>query len=288
MYTLIADAGLGFVVGLVLALTGAGGGILAIPLLVFGLHLPLQQAAPIGLAAVGIAAAVGMLLGLREGIVRYRAALLIGAAGMLAAPLGVALAHQVPNRPLLVVFACVLAYTAWRMRHGGASRTAPGASASGRASDPQYQSDAADLVPAPPCVVDDAQGRLTWTRRCARALAATGAGAGLMSGLLGVGGGFVIVPSLTRFTDLDARSVQATSLAVIAMVSVSGVASAALHGAIDWGLALPFAGGAIVALLAGRRVARRLPMPRLQQAFAAIAAIVAVLMLARAAGWAGG
>lgn len=288
MQTLITDAGLGFVVGLVLALTGAGGGILAIPLLVFGLHLPLQQAAPIGLAAVGIAAAVGTLLGLREGVVRYRAALLIGAAGMLAAPLGVALAHRLPNRPLLVAFACVLAYTAWRMRRGGAARPRADARASGRPADPTAQSDAADLVPAPPCVVDDAGERLTWTRRCARALAATGAGAGLMSGLLGVGGGFVIVPSLTRFTDLDARSVQATSLAVIAMVSVSGVTSAALHGAVNWTLALPFAAGATVALLAGRRVARRLPMARLQQAFAAIAAVVAMLMLARAAGWPGG
>lgn len=288
MYTLITDAGLGFVVGLVLALTGAGGGILAIPLLVFGLHLPLQQAAPIGLAAVGIAAAVGALLGLREGTVRYRAALLIGAAGMLAAPLGVALAHRLPNRPLLVAFSCVLAYTAWRMRHGGASRPSRATTAIDRSPEPHCQTGAADLVPAPACVVDDVRRRLTWTRRCARALAATGAVSGLMSGLLGVGGGFVIVPSLTRFTDLDAHTIQATTLAVIAMVSVSGVTTAALHGAIDWGLALPFAGGAIVALLAGRRVARRLPMARLQQAFAAIAAIVAVLMLARAAGWPGG
>lgn len=288
MQTLIVDAGLGVIVGVVLALTGAGGGILAIPLLVFGLHLPLQQAAPIGLAAVGIAAAVGALLGLREGMVRYRAALLIGATGMLAAPVGVALAHRLPNRPLLVAFACVLAYTAWRMRRGGAARPESAPNAAVHPGDEQSPRVAADLVPAPACAVDDAGRRLTWTRRCARALAATGAVSGLMSGMLGVGGGFVIVPSLTRFTDLDARTIQATALAVIAMVSASGVTTAALHGAIDWRLALPFAAGAIAALLAGRRVARRLPTARLQQAFAAIAAVVAVLMLARAAGWSGG
>ena len=95
---------LGAVIGLVLALTGAGGGVLAIPLLVFGLHLPVQQAAPVGLVAVGLAAALGAALGLKEGIVRYRAAALIGAAGMLVAPLGVWLAQHLPNRPLLGAF----------------------------------------------------------------------------------------------------------------------------------------------------------------------------------------
>jgi uncharacterized membrane protein YfcA len=73
---------LGSVIGLVLAVTGAGAGVLAVPLLVFVLHLPLQQAAPVALAAVGMASAVGAVLGLREGIVRYRAAALIGAMGI--------------------------------------------------------------------------------------------------------------------------------------------------------------------------------------------------------------
>src|SRR5450830_233449 len=106
--------GLGAIIGLVLALTGAGGGVLAIPLLVFGLHLPLQQAAPVGLVAVGLAAALGAGFGLHERIVRYRAAAMIGVAGMMIAPLGVALAQRLPNRPLLAAFALVLAYTAWR------------------------------------------------------------------------------------------------------------------------------------------------------------------------------
>ena len=90
---------LGSVVGVVLALTGAGGGILAVPLLVFGLHLPMQQAAPIGLLAVGLAAALGAALGLREGIVRYRAATLIRVTGMLLAPFGIWLAQRFPMHP---------------------------------------------------------------------------------------------------------------------------------------------------------------------------------------------
>lgn len=258
-------AALGAVIGLVLALTGAGGGVLAIPLLIFGLELHVQQAAPIGLAAVGIASAVGAVLGLRDRVVRYRAAAMIGLAGIIVAPLGVALAQRLPGRPLTGAFALLLVWTAWRMLRAAPVR--PTAS-----------------VQLPPCRLDPAQGRLRWTWRCARALAGTGAVSGLFSGLLGVGGGFVIVPSLTRNSDLDARSIQATSLAVIALVSVSGVSAAVLHGALDWSVAAPFAGGATLALLAGRRLALRLRPARLRQFFAWTSVAVAVLMGARALG----
>src|ERR1700742_3895004 len=93
---------LGVVVGLILALTGAGGGILAVPLLVFGAGLNVAQAAPIGLTAVGMAAALGAVLGLKAGIVRYKAALMTAAAGMLCAPPGLWLAHRIDNRWLTV------------------------------------------------------------------------------------------------------------------------------------------------------------------------------------------
>ena len=80
---------LGAVVGAILALTGAGGGILAVPLLVFALHLTVSEAAPVGLIAVGSASAFAAVLGLRQGVVRYRAALVMGVVGMVLAPLGV-------------------------------------------------------------------------------------------------------------------------------------------------------------------------------------------------------
>jgi len=260
----MVTAALGALIGLVLALTGAGGGVLAIPLLVFALHLPVQQAAPVGLVAVGLASALGAALGLRQGIVRYRAAGLIGATGMLVAPLGVLLAQQLPNRPLLGAFAIVLIYSAWRILKRPPS----------------------DIDPfGVPCHVSPTDHRLTWTRPCARALAGTGLVSGLMSGLLGVGGGFVIIPALTRYTDLDPRSIQVTSLAVIALVSVSGVTAAAMQGVLPWHIAQPFALGAMVALLLGRQVAGKLDAKRLQQAFAWFTLMVALLMLARAFGW---
>ncbi len=267
--SLLASA-LGAIVGFILALTGAGGGILAVPLLVFGLHLTIMQAAPVGLIAVGAAATFGAVLGLREGLVRYRAAAMIGVTGMLLAPLGVHLAGVIPNAPLTVGFALLLAWVSWRMF-----------SQSRRGTAAEIVADRTLL----PCMLDPVAGRLRWTLPCARALVGTGAVSGVLSGLLGVGGGFVIVPSLSRYTNLATRSILATSLAVIALVSVGGVAAAAWKGAVAWRIAVPFALGAIVALLAGRLIAARLAGPRLQQVFAVVSACVAALLLARGLGW---
>lgn len=267
--TMFTAAVLGALVGLILAWTGAGGGILAVPLLVFSLHLGVAESAPVGLLAVGMASALGAVLGLREGRVRYRAAAVIGGAGMVLAPLGVWAAQRVPNAPLTLAFALVLAWSARGMYLRSRASTASGAG------------DARPVRPTPLCVRNPCTGRFIWTRPCAMALASIGMVSGLLSGLLGVGGGFVIVPALTRYTDLTADSIVATSLAVIALVSVSGVVSAAAHGALLWPVALPFAAGAVVALLAGRSVARHFSGPGLQRGFAALSALVALMLLVR-------
>ncbi|NCT84546.1 MAG: sulfite exporter TauE/SafE family protein [Comamonadaceae bacterium] len=263
---------MGGAVGLVLALTGAGGGILAVPLLVFGLQLQMAQAAPVGLLAVGLAAALGALLGLREGVVRYRAALMIGLTGMAVAPLGVKLARQLPNAPVMAVFAAVLGWVAWRSLRQGRQGLRAGESPPAR---------------APVCAMNPATGRLSWRAPCTAMLALTGALSGLLSGLLGVGGGFVIVPMLSAISNVPTRSVVATSMAVIALVSMGGVLGAATQGAMAWAVALPFAAGAVLALLAGRRLSARWSGARLQQAFGLLAAVVALLMLWRALGPAG-
>ena len=260
------SAVLGLLIGVLLALTGAGGGILAVPLLVFGAQLSVAQAGPIALMAVGMAAAIGALLGLSAGIVRYKAALLIAGAGMLLAPVGLWLAARIDNRWLSVLFAVVLMYVAWKTWRGARQPASGGATA-----------------PAPVCTRSPVTKRFIWTRPCAAALGLSGTVAGLLSGLLGVGGGFVMVPVLKRYTDLTMQSVVATSLAVIALVSATGVAASAASGAVDWSIALPFTGGAVAGMLAGRTVSARLAGPHLQMGFAAIAAIVALTMLARAA-----
>ncbi|MCS0660133.1 sulfite exporter TauE/SafE family protein [Massilia terrae] len=255
--------GLGLVVGIILALTGAGGGILAVPLLIFGTGIGVAQAGPIGLLAVGMAAVLGALLGLRAGVVRYRAALLIAATGMVLSPAGLWLARRVDNRWLGIVFALTLLYVAvMTYRRAGAP--------------------VAERVQVPVCVRDGGSGRFIWTRPCARAMALSGALAGLLSGLLGVGGGFVMVPALQRYTDLPMKSVVATSLAVIALVSMTGVAATAVSGHMDWQIAAPFSAGALAGMLGGRAIASRLAGPHLQKGFAAISAVVAVCMIGKA------
>lgn len=262
----IISAVLGSVVGLILALTGAGGAIVAVPLLMFGLHLSVQEAAPIALLAVGLSAGLGAMLGLREGRVRYKAAGLMALCGVVISPLGIWVAHRVPSGPLTVLFAVVLGLVAVRMfrqARGGQ----PAAEAARRASTP--------------CHLDTTTAKLAWTLPCARALAASGVGAGFLSGLLGVGGGFVIVPALRRATDLPMQTIVATSLAVIALVSTGGVVASAIGGHVDWHIALPFAAGALTGMLAGRRFAQRLAGPALQQGFAAFAGAVALGLIAR-------
>lgn len=254
---------LGSAVGVILALTGAGGGVLAVPLLVFVASLPMQQAAPAALLGVGLAALLGAVLGLRDGIVRYRAALVLGGTGMLFAPLGVSLAHALPQPPLLIAFAALMLLAAGRMlfAHRPASSV--------------------ERAP-PPCQRPDPSGRLRWTWRCAAVLGSVGGFTGVLSGALGVGGGFVIVPALERASNLDIRSIQATSLAVIALVSASATTAALWQGHLGTAIALPFAGGAAAGLLAGRALARWMPPHALRLAFAVVSAVVALLLIGRA------
>jgi len=262
---MLTSLALGLAVGVVLALTGAGGGILAVPLLVFGAGIGVAQAGPIGLMAVGMAAALGAALGLRAGVVRYRAAMLVATAGMLFSPAGLWIARRVENRWLGVLFALTLLYVAF------ATFRKARAGVDGPAGD----------GPVPVCVRGGGSGRFVWTRPCARALALSGTVAGLLSGLLGVGGGFVMVPALRRYTDLTMQSAVATSLAVIALISAAGVAASAASGTLAWGIALPFSAGALAGMLGGRALSQRLPGSHLQIGFAAVSAVVALGMIAK-------
>lgn len=264
----VVAALLGVGVGLVLAMTGAGGGMIAVPLLVFGLDLPVQLAGPVGLLAVLLAAGVGALLGWRQGILRYRAAALVGVCGMLMAPVGVALAQRLPNRPLLLAFALLLAWTAWQtLRRTLGSPTVEASPTVSR-----------------PCQIRPESGRFAWNLRCAALLSGSGLVSGVLSGLLGVGGGFVVVPVLNRYSNLSSESVIATSLGVMTLIAIGGIAAAALSGGIVWRIGLPFAGGAVAGLLAGRLIAARVGGRRLQQGFGVLSLIVAISLFRRGLG----
>ena len=259
----------GVVMGLVLGLTGAGGGILAVPALVLGMGLTMTQAAPVALFAVGSAAAVGAIDGLRHGLVRYRAALLIALLGALFSPLGIFFAHQLPETILMILFSLLMIMVAWRMLRR--ERHQEGPSDHGHANWGQKN-----------CMLDQQTGRFSWTAKCTATLAALGAVTGVVSGLLGVGGGFLIVPAFKQLTDVQMRGIVATSLMVISLISAIGVI-----GAFHAGVRIDASGGAFIAasiagMIIGRRLCARVPARALQVGFASLCVLIAACMLYRA------
>ena len=259
---------LGTLVGLVLGLTGAGGGILAVPALVFGMGWTMQQAAPVALIAVAGGAAVGAVDGLRKRLVRWRAALLMAGAAFPCTFAGVRAAHHLPQQWLLGIFAAAMLLVAARLLRG-ARHTAD-----------RYPETSMTLAP-----IDRKTGRIRWSWPTALLIGAIGAATGFMTGLLGVGGGFIVVPLLRRYSGVSMHGIIATSLLVIAVVSSGGVAIALLHGAV---IPLPasawFAGATAAGMLIGRLLARRLSAQHVQFGFALVLSIVALGLLARSLG----
>jgi uncharacterized membrane protein YfcA len=269
---------LGSLVGIVLGLTGAGGSIFAVPLLVFGLGWSLSQATPVALLAVCAAAAFGTLSSWRSGLIARRAALVAGVLGSLTAPLGVALAARLPQQALVVAFALVMTIVAVRMLRQSAQAPIESGIVRG---DPSGS--AADGAPV--CRIDAATSHLRWTRSCAAVLGVAGAVTGVLSGALGVGAGFIIVPTLRAVTELSMQACVATSLMIITIVSAAATAAyVATHGsaALPLAVAGPFVAGALAGMLASRLVAPTLSGPLLQRVFAALMLVAAALLLWRA------
>jgi hypothetical protein len=247
---------LGFLVGLVLGLTGAGGSIFAVPLLMWGLGWSLPEAVPVALIAVSIAAGFGTLVAWDKTLVRYRAAMLMALVSWLFAPLGLRLAGWLPAMWLTLAFAAVLILVATRMLRQAATN-------------PQEAQIVRARVTRQLVQRDIATGRFEWTGAAFTVISGIGALAGFLAGLLGVGGGFVIVPALRAATDLSMHSAVATSLMAIALISAGTVTAALLQGrTMPWMVALPFVIGALAGMLAGRKLAPHIAGPRLQQAFA--------------------
>ena len=240
----------GVVVGFALGLTGGGGSIFAVPMLVYGLAVAPREAIGISLAAVGATALVGALQRLQAGEVELGTGVFFAVAGMLGAPLGAWLNGYLPEPVLLVLFAALMAFVAirmWRL----ASRS-----------------------------ISPRQSDLPRTPRRAGILAVAGLCTGVLSGLLGVGGGFVIVPALVLVGGMAMQRAVATSLVVITLVSAAGVTSYLAAGR---PLALILTGlfvlGGIGGMGLGTRLSRRLSGPKLQKGFAvALVAVAAFIM----------
>ena len=253
----------GAIVGLSLGLTGGGGAILAVPLLVYGLAVAPQHAVGVSLAAVGATALIGALQRLRAHEVELGAGLLFALAGMLGAPAGAWLNARLPGTLLLTLFALLMLVVAARMwrRASAASEQA---------------------APLSRACVRDTEERLALTSRCALVLGAVGLLTGLLSGLFGVGGGFIIVPALVLISGMAMRRAVATSLVVITLVSASGVVSYLMAGRpLEWTLTGLFVIGGIGGMTLGTRWSRKLSGPTLQRGFAAALVVVAAFVITR-------
>jgi len=177
----------GLVIGAALGLLGAGGSILAVPALVYGVGQPVAAALFGSLLVVSVSAAGGVAARLRSGMIRWPVALVFGAAGIPTAFAGAALGRLIADRWLLVAFSVLMVVVAVRMLRGNPEEATGGA-----------------------CRIRD--GRVDWRSCLPKALAA-GAGVGVLTGLFGVGGGFLIVPALTLLLGLSAAEAIATELA---------------------------------------------------------------------------
>ncbi len=269
----------GVVVGLSMGLTGGGGAIFAVPMLVYWIGVSPRAAVGVSLLTVAVTAVVGVAERLRYGHVEVRTGLLLAVAGMLTAPLGTWLGALVPGTVLLVAFAVLMLGIAHLMWH--------------KAGAPSVRQMPSDLHPGcsdaarGPACSRDPEGKLRLTSRCARVLAIVGLAVGLLSGLFGVGGGFLIVPSLVTFALMDLSMAVGTSLLVMTLVGSSGVASAVVSGGeIPLDVTLGFLTGSIPGLFAGSFIGRQLPGPLVARIFSAtIVCVAAFVIFKTVAGW---
>lgn len=269
----LLTAAFGGIVGFSLGLTGGGGAIFAVPLLVYGLGVAPREAVGISLASVGATAFAGFLGRWRARRVEVRTGLVYAAAGMVGAPVGSWLAGLIPEAVLLALFAVLMVVVATRMWTQAAKASAAGPPVS-------HLSESADLSRS--TCQRDCNGRLILTSRCAGLLIATGVATGVLSGLFGVGGGFVIVPALVLFSGMEIHLAIGTSLMVIALVSLSGIASYLIAGRpIGVGITALFIVGGVVGMTLGSRLGRRMSGATLQKVFAVAIVAVAIFIIVR-------
>ncbi len=236
-------------IGLVLGLLGSGGSILTVPVLVYLAHEPDKVAIAESLAIVGAIASVGALSYARQGLVAWRSVVGFGVPGTVGTYLGAALASFVPGAVQLALFGVVMLAAAGAMLNGRAGL------------------EAAAREP-----------------RSAAAVAALGVAVGGMTGLVGVGGGFLIVPALVLLVGLDMRLAVGTSLSIIVLNSATGFLKyldtlADTGGAVDWRLVGTFAAIGIAGSLVGARLSQRVPQARLKRGFAVFLVIMGGFIL---------
>jgi uncharacterized membrane protein YfcA len=236
---------LALVVGLSLGMLGGGGSILTLPMLVYVLHVDAKSSIPGSLFVVAVTSAVGAVIHARAGNVKGRVGVLFGGAGMAGAFAGSRVGHLLPATALLVAFAAVMIATSLAMMRGKRTATC---------------------------------GTTVQTSKAI----VIGVAVGFVSGLVGAGGGFLVVPALALFGGLDMPRAIGTSLLVIAMQSASGVVGHVAAGTpIPWVLVLVVTGASVVGSVAGARLVKHLSPETLRRGFGWFVLAMATFIVAK-------
>ena len=226
-------------VGVSLGLLGSGGSILAVPILKYTAGLSAKQAVATSLATVGSVSLVGALLAWREGRVAWREAAIFSLVATVGTFGGVQLAHQLSDDTQMGIFISVMAYAVVRMlQEKKSTEQSPGT-----------------------------------TGAVAKALAV-----GLLTGVVGVGGGFLIVPALVALFHLPMKRATGTSLVVISVNSFVGTLSYSSEVPLDWLFTAKFVAAAVIGLLVGMRWSQQISEGKLQRVFALLLAVVCLYM----------
>ena len=274
----VATAALGLVIGLVIGGLGGGGGALTVPALVYLLGLTAQDATTSSVLIVGISSLAGVLARIRDRSLVWRTALAFAVVGAPAAYLGGVLNHRVAQPVVLVTFAVVTVVAAAAMLVE--SRTTR---------DVEECVGAPDLTeqPTPPSVA----GRDTGTALAVRpthgrrrvlvrvgVVAGSGAAVGFLTGFLGVGGGFLVLPVLVIALRMPLPAAVGTSLLIMVGNSASALVSRIGDLDVDWTVVVPFTLASVIGTLLGRRLADRLPGAALTRIFALMLLLVGIFV----------
>jgi uncharacterized membrane protein YfcA len=244
--------GSGALIGLVLGATGGGGSLLAIPLLVYGLGMKVQPATVLSLIVVAASALIGVYQRRQSGEVKVKPALIFSITGAAGAWVG-AFGHRfVREETVLLLFGVVMIVAAWRMwRSSGQS-------------DSRFTGEScAERFP----------------RSCWIKVSLIGVVVGLLTGFFGVGGGFVIVPALALVLGFPMRMAVSTSLLIIALVAIGGLAGHLHTGQMDWPLIGLLLLGSVIGMTGGSWVAHQVSSATLAKSFAVGAIGVAIVLM---------
>lgn len=242
---------LGVAVGILLGLLGGGGSILAVPVLVYALGMDLSEAIPTSLLVIGVASATGAIPKVRAKLIEWRLAAIFAATGIVGTLVGSVLGSHLPEAAVMIGFAIVMIIAGARMlRSTDDVGTACKTGSSG----------------------------IDW-RRCAPRSIPTGFGVGVLTGLFGVGGGFLIIPALVLLLGIEMSVAVGTSLVVIVANSAAGLIAQADGLGGNWALTAAFAGAAIVGSLVAGKLSTRIDTDKLRTWFAYLVFAVAGYVL---------